>query len=131
VFVTLVCGGHMSDTTGSRGIHHVALAVDDTAAAVSFYGEVLGLTPIERPDGAKADGAWFALGGAQVHLFKPGEVRVAPPHFAIEVVDLAAAVAAIRSHGITVYEADHQPGFGQQAIVVDPSGNVIELNQPD
>jgi hypothetical protein len=32
---------------------------------------------------------------------------------------------------VAVEEAEHIPGFGYQAFVTDPSGNVIELNQPD
>jgi catechol 2,3-dioxygenase-like lactoylglutathione lyase family enzyme len=121
----------LSNSTGSQRIHHVALAVDDTDAAVAFYGDVLGLRSIDRPGGARADGAWFAVGDAQIHLFQPGDAAVAPPHFAIEVADLAAAVAAIRGSGVTVYETEHRPGFGRQAMVVDPCGNLIELNQPD
>ena len=54
-----------------------------------------------------------------------------PPHFAIEVGDLASTVVSIRERGVTVYEIEHMAGFGYQAVVVDPSGNVIELNQPD
>jgi catechol 2,3-dioxygenase-like lactoylglutathione lyase family enzyme len=116
-----------------RRIHHVALAVDDADAAFAFYRDVLGLTPVDRPQGAseRADGSWFELGDGQVHLFQPGDAPVAPPHFAIEVRDLATTVAAIRSHGVTVYDVEHMQGFGYQALVLDPSGNLIELNQPD
>jgi catechol 2,3-dioxygenase-like lactoylglutathione lyase family enzyme len=114
------------------GIHHVALAVEDTDRAVAFYRDVLGLTPVPRPDGAQAAGAWLDAEGGQVHLFEPEDgAAIAPPHFAIRVDDLASAVAAIRAHGITVYEGDHRPGFGYQALLQDPSGNLIELNQPD
>jgi predicted enzyme related to lactoylglutathione lyase len=45
--------------------------------------------------------------------------------------DLAAVVAAIRGHGVAVYEGEHMQGLGYQAMVLDPSGNLIELNQPD
>jgi hypothetical protein len=49
----------------------------------------------------------------------------------MEVGDLAATVAAIRSHGVTVFEGEHVQGFGYQAMVLDSSGNLIELDQPD
>jgi predicted enzyme related to lactoylglutathione lyase len=54
-----------------------------------------------------------------------------PPHYAIEVDDLASTVESIRAHGHMVYDVEHRQGFGYQAAVVDPSGNVIELNQRD
>jgi glyoxylase I family protein len=107
---------------GSARIHHVGLAVDDAEAAHTFYRDVLGLSSVERPDGAVAAGSWLQLGDAQVHLLERNEVI--PAHFAIEVDDLAQTIAAIREHGIVVHEAEHIPGFGYQAFVADPSGNV-------
>ena len=112
-------------------MHHVALVVTDSDAAFAFYRDVLGLDSVERPDGADLPGSWFQLGDARVHLFQPPDPRTRPAHFAIEVDDLAATVASIREHGFTVYDTEHQQGFGFQAMVVDPSGNLIELNQPD
>ena len=44
---------------------------------------------------------------------------------------LDAAVAAIRAHGIEVGTIPHLPGAGRQAFLRDPSGNLVELNQPD
>jgi glyoxylase I family protein len=114
---------------GSVRIHHVGIAVDDAEAAHIFYRDVLGLFPLERPDGAVADGSWLQLGDGQVHLLERNEII--PPHFAIEVDDLAQTIAVIRAHGVDVDEAEHIPGFGHQAFVADPSGNVIELNQRD
>lgn len=125
--------GHdvLVEELGCRGIHHVALVVNDPDAALAFYRDVLGLTVVERPDGASMPGSWLQLGDGQVHLFKPSDPAMNPPHFAIEVGDLAATVESIRRCGHTVYDISHAPGFGYQAIVVDPSGNVIELNQRD
>jgi catechol 2,3-dioxygenase-like lactoylglutathione lyase family enzyme len=116
---------------GGRGIHHVALAVNDADAALVFYRDVLGLSVVERPDGADMPGSWLQLQNGQVHLFQPPDRQMNPPHFAIEVEDLASTVASIRAHGHTVYDIEHRQGFGYQAVVVDPSGNVIELNQRD
>ena len=115
----------------SKGIHHVALVVKDPDAALAFYRDVLGLPVVDRPDGANNPGSWLQLGNGQIHLFQPPDPAMNPPHFAIEVVDLSSAVAAIRAQGHTVYDVEHRQGFGYQAVVVDPSGNVIELNQPD
>jgi catechol 2,3-dioxygenase-like lactoylglutathione lyase family enzyme len=114
-----------------RGIHHVALVVDDPDAALAFYRDVLGVSVIDRPDGANAPGSWLGLGNAQIHLFQPRDPARNAPHFAIEVDDLAGTVQSIRDQGHTVYDVEHSQGFGYQAFVLDPSGNVIELNQRD
>jgi glyoxylase I family protein len=113
------------------GIHHVAILVDDTDEASAFHRDVLGLTPLRRPDAAPIPGSWFDAGGEQLHLMQPDNPRMNPPHFAVCVDDLASAVAAIREHGVTVYEVEHLPGAGYQAFLTDPSGNLIELNQPE
>ena len=47
----------------AKGVHHVALAVNDAAAAHAFYRDVVGLQPIERPEGgADLPGSWFDTG---------------------------------------------------------------------
>lgn len=111
------------------GVHHVSINVHDTEAAVAFYTEVLGLSlRTDRPDFPFA-GAWLDLAGQQVHLL---EIEVPPDrgqHFAIHVSDLDEAVAAVRTHGVTVSEPSGV-GSGRQAFLHDPSGNRIELNQP-
>lgn len=113
-------------------LHHVALVVGDADEAHAFYRDVIGLTPIPRPDVAPEPGSWFQLGdGQQLHLFAPRDPSVNRPHFGIGIDDLASTVATIRAHGVTVHEVEHVQGFGYQAFVLDPSGNVIELNQPD
>jgi glyoxylase I family protein len=105
--------------------------VKDADAALAFYRDVLGLPVVDRPDGANSPGSWLQLGNGQIHLFQPPDPAMNPPHLAIEVVELSSAVAAIRAQGHTVYDVEHRQGFGYQAVVVDPSGNVIELNQRD
>ena len=52
----------------------MGIAVGDAEAAHAFYRDVLGLVPVERPDGAVAPGSWLQLGDAQVHLLERNEV---------------------------------------------------------
>jgi catechol 2,3-dioxygenase-like lactoylglutathione lyase family enzyme len=120
----------MGDSVGAAGIRHVAIVVDDAEKAFMFYRDVLGLTPVERPDFGALAGS-FEAGGEQLHIMQPENPAMNPPHFAIQVGDLASAVVAIREQGVTVYEVDHVPGAGDQAFLRDPAGNVIELNEPD
>jgi catechol 2,3-dioxygenase-like lactoylglutathione lyase family enzyme len=111
------------------GIHHVSINVTDTAAAVEFYTGVLGLVErTDRPDFSFA-GAWLDLGGQQVHLLEIDMPTQQGQHFAMWVADLDATVAEIRGHGVAV--SDPKPvGPGRQAFLHDPSGNLVELNEP-
>jgi catechol 2,3-dioxygenase-like lactoylglutathione lyase family enzyme len=111
------------------GIHHVSICVPDASAALTFYTEVLGLTQLPRPD--LGPGHWLDAGGQQVHLMQSESKRSGGDHFAIRVDDLESAVADIRATGYKVDTIDHMVGAGRQAFLHDPSGNFIELNQPD
>ena len=114
-------------------VHHVSVCVTDIEAARAFYVDVLGFQErTDRPDFG-VSGAWFDVGGRQVHLI---EVPTMPAgagsnHFALRVDDLDAAVADIEAGGVAVNRSTYVPNAGRQAFLTDPSGNGIELNQPD
>ena len=112
------------------GIHHVSICVNDAEEALTFYCDVLGLTRLPRPDFGFG-GFWLDAGGQQVHLMENDEVPGRSNHFAIRVDDLDDAVASLREKGVTVNPVPHMQGAGRQAFLHDPSGNFIELNQPD
>ena len=114
------------------GVHHVSLNVADVDAAVDFYENGLGLTRIERPDFG-FPGAWFDTGAGQIHLLEvDGHSAPAGQHFAFRVDDIDAVVATLVQRGIEVNGPSAGfPGAGRQAFLEDPSGNLIELNQPD
>ena len=52
-----------------KGAHHYSLAVTDVARADGFYGELLGLPQIERPDFG-LPGTWYQAGAVQLHLIE-------------------------------------------------------------
>lgn len=112
-----------------NGVQHVALVVTDLEAADRFYGEVLGLARLPRPDFG-FPGTWYACGAQAIHLFPGEHPEVGRHHFAIEVDDLDGAVAALSAKGIEVRVSPAFDGAGRQAFLKDPSGNRIELNQP-
>ena len=113
----------------AAGVHHVSINVSDVPAALTFYTEVLGLTPrSDRPDFGFG-GAWLDVGGQQVHLIEGTVPERRGQHFALRVDDIDAAIAELRAKGVEV--ADAKPvGTGRQTFLLDPSGNMVELNQP-
>ena len=113
------------------GIQHVSIGSHDLAASIRFY-EKFGLSVVpSRPDFG-IDGAWLQAAGQQVHLIATDkETPGIENHFAFIVDDLDACLAELAAHDITGHRAPHTPGAGFQAFINDPSGNVVELNQPD
>jgi glyoxylase I family protein len=111
-----------------RGVHHVAINVDDVDAALAFYVGRLGLTVREdRPDFGIA-GAWLDAGGQQVHLVGAAVPTKCGQHFALLVDDLDQVIAQLRADGLEVSDA-MGVATSRQAFVSDPSGNQVELHQ--
>lgn len=115
-----------------EGIHHVSLNVRDHEVAREWYVDKLGMVPLDRPDFG-FPGSWMAFpDGRQVHLIEVAD-HMAPDgqHFAIRVSDIDATVAELRDLGVDVSDPHDVPGGGgRQAFFSDPSGNLLELNQP-
>jgi glyoxylase I family protein len=113
----------------AAGVHHVSINVKDVPEALAFYTDVLGMTPrTDRPDFGFG-GAWLDVGGQQVHLIEAPVPESRGQHFALRVDDLDATVAELRAKGLDI--ADPKPvGPGRQTFLFDPSGNMVELNQP-
>ncbi len=112
------------------GVHHVSVNVRDVDEAAKFYLEVLGLEKLPRPDFGFA-GMWLRSGGQQIHLMQVDDHK-APEgqHFAFKVDSLDDAIAELERRGVKVSKPFDLPGGARQAFLRDPSGNLIELNQP-
>ncbi|HJP51068.1 MAG: VOC family protein [Pseudomonadales bacterium] len=111
-------------------IHHVSINVKDVEAAEQFYVGVLGLQALERPD-LGFPGIWLQVGRQQIHLMKLDfDVPVKEQHFAFHVDDIEAIRAELKQSGVPLTESREIPGACLQAFTHDPSGNMIEFNQP-
>ncbi|MGB3736641.1 MAG: VOC family protein [Ilumatobacter sp.] len=113
------------------GVHHVSLNVVDAATAIRFYVEVLGMEQRSDRPTFPFDGAWLQSGDQQIHLLEVADF-VPPPgqHFALRVADLDGARTHLLEHDVEVSEPREQPGICRQCFFRDPTGNLIELNQP-
>jgi catechol 2,3-dioxygenase-like lactoylglutathione lyase family enzyme len=117
-------------------LHHISVSVTDLERAKRFYGEVLGLKQVPRPD-FDFPGAWYELGDRQLHLIVhtsprslrgTTEVDARDGHFAVRVTDYEATLDHLRAHGVPILDSPVNPTPWSQIYVTDPDGNVIELN---
>ena len=115
-------------------VNHVNVTVPAAleSAAKTFYGVVLGLREIPKPEGTRKNmGAWFDLGNAQLHLSVEDNVtnEVSDRHVCYQVSDVAAAELHFREAGIEII-GDGRPVRGQSRFFVrDPGGNLLEITQ--
>jgi len=87
---------------------------------------------LERPD-LPFNGRWLQTeGGGEVHLIEiEGWQPPKGQHWAFRVEDIDATVAELRDRGVEVKDPRELPGkIARQTFFFDPSGNMIELNQP-
>ncbi len=115
-----------------QGVHHVSVNVADIDEATRFYTDVLGLEQLPRPDFG-FPGVWLRSENQEIHLMQVEE-HEAPKgqHFAFRIQDMDEAVAELQGHGVKVNGPFDIPGSkARQAFLRDPSGNLIEINQPE
>ncbi len=116
----------------SNSIQHVNVMVDDLAAAIEFYGEVIGLERSLTPElGFPAQ--FFAVGdGQEIHVNELADVHPERSHFCLRLGDFNAVFSRALDRGIfetnTWGRARRLPTGVMQAFVRDPAGNLIELS---
>ena len=112
-------------------IDHVQVAAPagGEGAARAFYGDLLGLAELPKPQRLRArGGVWFAVGGQQLHVGIEGSfaaARKAHPALAVpRAGDLSALAAKLEAAGRAV------TWDGPRFYVEDPFGNRVELLAP-
>ncbi|MHB1950593.1 MAG: VOC family protein [Acidiferrobacteraceae bacterium] len=116
------------------GLDHVQLAapVGSEGQARAFYGELLGLQEIRKPQAlAPRGGVWFQCGALQLHLGVEQDFRPAKKaHPALLIEGYAGLLEALRQAGHEVLEDTSLPGI-TRCFTCDPFGNRIELVSAD
>lgn len=120
----------------TRAAHHYSLDVSDIEVSRRFYGDLLGLSEIERPDFG-IPGAWYQAGAVQLHLIqipegvdvgsRPATLTPLAAHIAFEIDSYERVEAELREAGIDAQALGGQAG---QIFVRDPDGNTIEFIDP-
>ncbi len=112
------------------GLDHVQLAMPrgGEVAARTFYGEVLGLHEVPKPEAMRARGGmWFQAGPVQIHLGLEDDMRPSQKaHPALIVRGLEDYRARLVAAGCEWRDADDLPGT-RRGHTRDPFGNRIEL----
>jgi catechol 2,3-dioxygenase-like lactoylglutathione lyase family enzyme len=108
-------------------VNHVNVTVpaELEEAAKYFYGEVIGLKQIPKPEGPRQFvGAWYELGSSQLHLSIENNPQNAASnrHVCYGVADLAVAEKRLRDAGVEII-----PDSLRRFFVRDPAGNLIEI----
>lgn len=114
------------------GLDHVQVAapVGSESEARGFYGDLLGLPELEKPEALRGRGGiWFACGAQQLHVgviddFAPA-VK-AHPALRVRQPDLDLIAEHLAAAGSTVQWDDAIPNM-RRFYTVDPWGNRIEL----
>jgi catechol 2,3-dioxygenase-like lactoylglutathione lyase family enzyme len=114
-------------------IDHLQIAAPKgcEAEARRFFGEILGLQEIEKPEPLRSrGGCWFRVGSRQVHIGVEEPFRPAlKAHPAFCVRDIDATFAALQRAGAHCLW-DNAIGGVRHFYANDPWGNRLEFTEP-
>src|SRR3954447_16443333 len=99
--------------------------------ARSFYGGLLGLPEIPKPEPLRVrGGVWFDAGGLDLHVSVEEQRGGADGfrHFGLECPDVDGVRARLRAAGYPT--EDGRPAPWRRFFAHDPFGNRIELHEP-
>ena len=119
----------MAGKISATRIHHVCTVVKDTARAMNFYNDLMGIRQTQS-QAADPRATWLQLdSGIMVHLIETDEAPVQPEliHHAFLVEDLAATERVLRENGYEVFGEGVR--YDGQAFLFthDPDGNRVEF----
>jgi catechol 2,3-dioxygenase-like lactoylglutathione lyase family enzyme len=114
------------------GIDHIQLAAPAGCeqAAREFYGDILGLEEIAKPEPLRfRGGCWFRCGAHQIHIGVETDFRPCrKAHPAIAVRDLAGLRMRLAEFKVPMQDDDSVPGLAR-FYAHDPWGNRLEFIQ--
>ncbi len=110
-------------------INHVTTMVKDTARAMAFYNDLLGIKQIQSQVDNPAI-TWLQLeNGVMVHLIETDEAPAKPGnvHHAFQVDDLEATRATLESNGYEALRGGVRYDGQAYFFIEDPDGNSVEF----
>jgi catechol 2,3-dioxygenase-like lactoylglutathione lyase family enzyme len=114
------------------GIDHVQVAApaDCEDAARAFYGALLGLEELPKPEPLQArGGCWFRAGDQELHVGVEHPFTPAlKAHPGLVTTDLDGLRARLKAAGVETTDDDSIPGT-RRFFAADPFGNRLEFQQ--
>jgi catechol 2,3-dioxygenase-like lactoylglutathione lyase family enzyme len=110
---------------------NVTMPKDGEELARSFYGGLLGLPELPKPEVLRVrGGVWFDAGGRDVHISVEDERSGGDTcrHFGLECPDVNAVRVRLEAAGFRT--EDGRPTPWRRFFVRDPFGNRIEVHEP-
>lgn len=115
------------------GIDHVQLAAPAgcEAAARRFFGDLLGLEELEKPEPLRSrGGCWFKIGNTQLHIgVEETFLPASKAHPAFAVNEINALFVLLDKAGIICKWDDTLEGI-HRFYANDPWGNRLEFTEP-
>ncbi len=97
------------------------------AQAREFYGRLLGLEEIEKPEAVRKNGGmWYSVADVQLHVGVEDSVAPSKRHPAFEVENVEGVRAFLEQNGVRTKDEEPIPGMRRFSFF-DPFGNRIEL----
>ena len=112
-----------------RRLDHVQVCIPRGAEgpAREFYGGLLGLEEVEKPEVLKKNGGmWFNVADVSLHVGVEEVVAPSKRHPAFEVEDVTGVRAYLERSGVRTKDEPDIPGVRRFSFF-DPFGNRIEL----
>ncbi len=112
-----------------RQINHVTTMVKDTARAMAFYNDLLGIKQIQSQVDNPAI-TWLQLeNGVMVHLIETDEAPAKPGnvHHAFQVDNLEETRATLESNGFEILRGGIRYDGQAYFFIEDPDGNSVEF----
>ncbi|HEY9401853.1 MAG TPA: VOC family protein [Pyrinomonadaceae bacterium] len=112
-----------------RRLDHVQLCIPPEAEgrARGFYGELLGLREIEKPEPLRARGGlWFEIADVQLHVGVESVQGKSKRHPAFEVENIEAVRSYLEQNGVPTRDEISLAGITRFSFF-DPFDNRIEL----
>jgi predicted enzyme related to lactoylglutathione lyase len=119
----------MADRVKISQINHVTTMVKDTARAMKFYNELLGIKQIQSQVDNPAI-TWLQLdNGVMVHLIETQEAPAKPGniHHAFQVGNLEETQETLEKNGFTILRGGIRYDGQAYFFIEDPDGNSVEF----
>ena len=113
------------------GLDHIQIAIPDNGEdrAREFYGELLGMHEVPKPENLSPTGCWFERGSVSLHIgVDPDFVPARKAHAALLVDDLETLRSRLEQAGHPTHDDKPVEGY-ERFFAFDPFGNRIEFMQ--